>query len=150
MKTQRISDYGVLNHKRDIYISPHPQGSGDERRQKNSKSQRLRERPEGSAVLWTWHCCCSHGATALTAAVVASTRPGQDQFSKHSSTEWRGLHGLLSLTEKLHTADGFWKRENQFSLKVPYIYSSGQLTMLHWMAPHPEVYREHKLKSVGY
>lgn len=54
----------------------------------------------------------------LTAAVVAYTRPTQDEAGKHSGMEWGGIAEPVPLPEELWKCNGFLRKESPFVIRV--------------------------------
>lgn len=89
--------------------------------------------PEQGSVFYALQ---DHGTPERTAAVVICTRPAQERASQQFSTEGEGLPSPTP--EDLWTANGFWERESQLSLRVWLLISKS--TTIQWMAPHPGIH----------
>lgn len=70
---------------------------------------------EFKSVFWIGQACC---ICEFTAAVFTCIRPIPHQARPHSSTGRRGSHEAPHLAEALLTADGYWRKVSQFSLRV--------------------------------
>lgn len=78
----------------------------------------------GRKIVWTrgWvgleYKIVSWTQQAFPAAVVACTWPVQGQVRQRSSRVWEGVHKSLPWAKELHTVNGPWGRESQFSLSM--------------------------------
>jgi hypothetical protein len=91
------------------YHSSSAQGSDHQRRKSNKSEWELSGRMEWSSIFWIWQ---GHGTHELTAAVVPSTRPAQDQARQHSRTGEK----LMTPSWGANTY-GFLEKVSQFSFK---------------------------------
>lgn len=66
-----------------------------------------------NSIFWTWPCCCIH---EFLSAVVAYTRPVQDEVNQHSSMGGVQLMRTPPYLRSYEQVDGYRWRKGQFSL----------------------------------